>query len=41
MGEDGPGRGHVCHIDTFLVPNILDERGKLVEQKIIFMNSAR
>ena len=19
MGEDGPGRGHLCHTDTFLV----------------------
>ena len=19
VGEDGPGRGHLCHIDTFLV----------------------
>ena len=21
VGEDGPGRGHLCHTDTFLVSN--------------------
>ena len=27
VGEDGPGQGHLCHIDTFLVspPELLDE----------------
>ena len=22
VGEDGPGRGHLCHIDTFLVSSV-------------------
>ena len=27
VGEDGPGRGHLCHTDTFLVYiNILADR---------------
>ena len=24
VGEDGPGRGHLCHTDTFLVLTILN-----------------
>ena len=23
-GEDGPGRGHLCHTDTFLVSAMVD-----------------
>ena len=28
MGVDGPGRGHLCHTDTFLVPSVLGTNQK-------------
>ena len=33
VGEDGPGRGHLCHTDTFLVLHLSIHRS--VENEIL------
>ena len=39
VGEDGPGQGHLCHTDTFLVDNIFG-KGSILKGKCLHPREA-